>query len=315
MIGAIVYPSLSTGKELVVSTVARPQSAQAAKARPSQDALRKKKKQGERLVTLTCYDYTTARILDELGLDMLLVGDSLAMTVLGYSDTLSVTVDEMLHHTKAVVRGARQTMVVADMPFMSYQVDHVEAVKNAGRFIQEGGAHGVKLEGATERVINIIQHVVEIGIPVIGHLGFTPQSIHTLGGFRVQGKTLDTARRLFSDAIKLQNAGVSALVLEMVPVEVAALISRKLDIPTIGIGAGNGCDGQILVIDDILGRYGELSPRFVRTYMPSRDLVTHAITEYAEDIRTGRFPDNDAEAFRFPESALGELQAVFEEFA
>lgn len=275
-------------------------------------SLRRKKEKGEKIVTLTCYDYSTARILDDAGMDLLLVGDSLAMTVLGHPNTLSVTVDEMLHHVKAVARGAKHAMVVADMPFMSYQSDHAEAVKNAGRFIQEGGAKAVKLEGASDRVVEVVRHLVEIGIPVVGHLGFTPQSLNTLGGFKVQGKTLEDAKKLIGGALRLQEAGVFALVLEMVPVEVAQLITRRLRIPTIGIGAGNVCDGQILVVDDLLGRYSELSPRFVRRYMASSRLIQEAVSAYAGDIQTGNFPDNKQEAFSFPEELLPELSAQFE---
>lgn len=275
-------------------------------------SLKRKKDNGEKIVSLTCYDYSTARILDDVGADFLLVGDSLAMTVLGHPNTLSVTMDEMLHHSKAVTRGAKQTMVIADMPFMSYQADHTESVKNAGRFIQEGHVHAVKLEGASERVVQVIEHLVEIGIPVVGHLGFTPQMLNTLGGFKVQGKSLEAAKRLIGDALRLQEAGVFALVLEMVPVEVASLITRRLKIPTIGIGAGNVCDGQILVVDDVLGRYSELSPRFVRRYMDSKRLIKEAIQAYGDDIRDGSFPDNEAEAFAFPEALLPELTSFYE---
>jgi 3-methyl-2-oxobutanoate hydroxymethyltransferase len=275
-------------------------------------SLKRKKEKGEKIVSLTCYDYSTARILDETGVDLLLVGDSLAMTVLGHPNTLSVTMDEMLHHVKAVTRGAQYAMVVADMPFMSYQADHVEAVRNAGRFLQEGGAKAVKLEGASDRVVSVVRHLVEIGIPVIGHLGFTPQMLNTLGGFKVQGKSLEDAKRLIGDALRLQEAGVCALVLEMVPYQVASLITRRLRIPTIGIGAGNVCDGQVLVVDDILGRYSELSPRFVRRYMNSSQLIHEAVSTYASDIRSGDFPSNDAEAFRFPEELMPELAPLFE---
>lgn len=275
-------------------------------------SLRRKKDKGEKIVSLTCYDYSTARILDEAGVDFLLVGDSLAMTVLGHPNTLAVTVDEMLHHVKAVVRGTHDALVVADMPFMSYQADHTEAIKNAGRFLQQGGAQAVKLEGASDRVVEVVRHLVEIGVPVMGHLGFTPQSVNTLGGFKVQGKTLEDAKRLIGGALRLQEAGVFALVLEMVPVEVASLITRRLRIPTIGIGAGNACDGQILVIDDVLGRYSELTPRFVRRYMASSSLIEDAVSTYAEDIRSGKFPDNESEAFAFPDELLPDLAAQFE---
>jgi len=275
-------------------------------------SLKRKKEKGEKIVTLTCYDYSTARMLDQAEVELLLVGDSLAMTVLGHPNTLSVTMDEMLHHTKAVVRGVEHALVVADMPFMSYQADPVEAVKNAGRFIQEGGAKAVKLEGASDRVVSVVRHMVEIGIPVMGHLGFTPQSLNTLGGFKVQGKTLEDAKRLIGGALRLQEAGVFALVLEMVPVPVASLITRRLRIPTIGIGAGNVCDGQILVVDDLLGRYSEISPRFVRRYMNSGQLVGEAVKQYATDIRSGDFPANDTEAFGFPEELMTDLAPLFE---
>ena len=275
-------------------------------------SIRRKKEKGEKIVSLTCYDYSTAKILDDAGIDFMLVGDSLAMTVLGHPNTLSVTVDEMLHHTKAVARGAKYAMVVADMPFMSYQAEHTDAIKNAGRFIQEGGAHAVKLEGASERVVKVVEHLVEIGIPVMGHLGFTPQSLNTLGGFKVQGKTLEDAKRLIGGALRLQEAGVFALVLEMVPVEVASLITRRLKIPTIGIGAGNVCDGQVLVVDDLLGRYSDLSPRFVRRYLESTRLNKEAVKAYAGDIRSGDFPDNEQEAFGFPEHLLPELVSFYD---
>lgn len=275
-------------------------------------SLKRKKEKGEKIVTLTCYDYSTARILDEAGMDLLLVGDSLAMTVLGHPNTLSVTMDEMLHHAKAVSRGTKYAMVVADMPFMSYQADHMEAVRNAGRFIQEGGVQAVKLEGASDRIVELVRHLVEIGIPVVGHLGFTPQSLNTLGGFKVQGKSLEDAKKLIGDALRLQEAGVFALVLEMVPVEVASLITCRLRIPTIGIGAGNVCDGQILVVDDLLGRYSDLTPRFVRRYMQSSQLIQDAVQAYATDIRSGNFPDNVAEAFTFPDELMPELAAQFE---
>ncbi len=273
-------------------------------------SLRRKKEKGQKLVTLTCYDFSTARILDEAGVDLLLVGDSLAMTVLGHPNTLSVTVDEMLHHVKAVSRGAKHAFVVADMPFMSYQTGWMEATKNAGRFIQEGGAQAVKLEGASDGVIEVVRHLVEIGIPVVGHLGFTPQMLNTLGGFKVQGKNLDDVKKLLNDALRLQEAGAFALVLEMVPVEVADLITRQLSIPTIGIGAGNGCDGQILVVDDLLGRYSELSPRFVRRYLDSKTLIQQAVADYAADIQRGDFPDNAVEGFPFPPELMAELSRL-----
>lgn len=260
-------------------------------------SLQKAKRQGEKIISLTCYDYTTARILDQAGADFLLVGDSLAMTVLGHPNTLSVTVDEMLHHVRAVARGASRALVIADMPFMSYQVDQVSAIRNAGRFLQEGHAGAVKIEGATPLTLSVIDHLVHIGIPVMGHLGFTPQSVNTLGGFKVQGKTVADAKKILEEAKMLEAAGVFAVVLEMVPVEVAHIVTQQLSIPTIGIGSGNVCDGQILVIDDMLGRYQDLTPRFVRQYMQSAGLIQEAVQQYRQDIQAGEFPDNEKEAF------------------
>ncbi len=302
----------STEKGFIMSvhTQSAPETGSVKRTLHTVASLRRKKEKGEKIVSLTCYDYSTARILDQAGVDMLLVGDSLAMTVLGHPNTLSVTVDEMLHHSKAVSRGAKHAMVVSDMPFMSYQADHQEAIRNAGRFLQEGGAQAVKLEGASERIINVVRHLVEIGIPVVGHLGFTPQMLNTIGGFKVQGKSLEDVKQLIGGALRLQEAGAFALVLEMVPVEVADLITRRLRIPTIGIGAGNGCDGQILVVDDVLGRYSELTPRFVRQYMNSGALITEAVQQYATDIQSGVFPHNQDEAFAFPQALLPELAAL-----
>ncbi len=275
-------------------------------------SLMRKKSKGQKIVSLTCYDYSTARILDGADVDMLLVGDSLGMTVLGYPNTLQVTMTDMLHHAAAVARGTRHALVVADMPFMSYQNGLGEAVRNAGRFIQEANVQAVKVEGATPRVIALVQHLVEIGIPVVGHLGFTPQSVNTMGGFKVQGKSIDAAKMLLAGALALETAGAFAVVLEMVPLEVAELVTRRLSIPTIGIGAGNVCDGQILVIDDLLGRYSELSPRFVRRYLDSTTLVREAVNTYAADIQSGDFPNAASEAFAFPVEALPELMTLLE---
>lgn len=259
--------------------------------------IRQRKQANEPVVMLTAYDFTMAKTLDAAGVDILLVGDSVAMTHLGHPNTLQITVDEMLHHVKAVTRGAKRAMVVADMPFISYNVSLEQAVSNAGRFIQEGHAVAVKMEGASDRVCDMIRHLTESGIPVMGHLGLTPQAIHTLGGYRVQGKSPLDARRLLVDAHRLQEAGAFSVVLEMVPTEVASKISRLLDIPTIGIGAGNGCDGQVLVIDDMLGRFTEFKPRFVRSYSSLAETITSSVEQYAEDVRHRRFPDNSVEAF------------------
>ncbi len=279
-----------------------------AKQKPTTtQTLQQKKAQGEKIVSLTAYDYTTARLLDTAGVDFLLVGDSLAMTVLGHSNTLSVTMDEMLHHVKAVVRGTKKALVVADMPFMSYTTNHATAIENAGRFIQEGQCGAIKMEGAHPQVLAVIDHLTRIGIPVMGHLGFTPQSVNTLGGFKVQGKSIKAAKQLLEEARQLQAAGVFAVVLEMVPVEVASFITEQLTVPTIGIGSGNQCDGQILVVDDFLGRYPDLSPRFVRKYLHLDTLTQHAVEEYGKDIRSGAFPDNTSEAFRFSPEFLPQL--------
>lgn len=276
-------------------------------------AVQAKKQQRQPIVMLTAYDFTMAKTLDAAGVDMLLVGDSVAQTHLGHPNTLQITVDEMLHHVKAVTRGTQHAMVVADMPFMSYHISREQALTNAGRFIQEGQAQAVKLEGATDEVCHIIRHLTENGIPVVGHLGLTPQSIHTLGGYRVQGKTQADARRLLVDAYRLQEAGVFSLVLEMVPTEVAEIISDILAIPTIGIGAGNGCDGQVLVIDDVLGRFQEFKPRFVRTYANLSEHITEAVTRYANDVRERRFPDNATEAFALAEDEKEVIIAALKE--
>ncbi|MEM0952218.1 MAG: 3-methyl-2-oxobutanoate hydroxymethyltransferase [Cyanobacteria bacterium P01_H01_bin.74] len=254
---------------------------------------------GKKIVSLTCYDYTTAKILDQLdAVDLLLVGDSLAMTVLGHPDTLSVTVDEMLHHVKAVSRACGRAFLVADMPFMSYHTSCDQAIQNAGRFIQEGRAKAVKLEGASAQVCTVITQLTQMGIPVMGHLGLTPQLVNTLGGFTLQGKTVDSAQSLLGQAKKLESAGVFAIVLEMMPTEVAALITAQLSVPTIGIGAGNKCSGQILVIDDLLGRYQAFTPRFVRQYADLSQSITQAVQQYASDLQSGDFP-NAKESFAF----------------
>lgn len=249
------------------------------------------KQEGRKIVALTAYDYSIAKILDLAGVDLILVGDSLAMVALGHQTTHAVTMDEMLHHTKAVVRGAQSAFVLADMPFMSYQIDLIQAITNAGRFIKEAGAQGVKLEGATHLNLELIERLVGIGIPVCGHLGFTPQSIHTLGGNRVQGRSAEEAQKLLDDSLLLQRCGCFAIVLEMVPFTVASMISKELRVPTIGIGAGSGCDGQILVTDDLLGKYTDFEPRFVRRYANIAEISRQAIERYASDVREGSFPD------------------------
>jgi len=252
------------------------------------------KDEGRHFAMLTAYDFLTARILDEADIPILLVGDSLGMVVLGYPTTLPVTMDDMVHHAKAVSRGARQALLIGDMPFMSYQASSDQAVANAGRFIQEAGMHGVKLEGAG-RVVEITRRLTEAGIPVMGHLGLTPQSVHQMGGFKVQGKTDKQAAKILADAKALEQAGAFSLVLEGVPSKLAAGITNQLRIPTIGIGAGPATDGQVLVLHDMLGLTTGKAPKFVKRYASLADEIARAATEYAEDVRTGKFPGPEHE--------------------
>lgn len=252
-------------------------------------ALRQKKERGEVITMLTAYDYPTALAMDKAGIDSILVGDSLGMVVLGYENTLPVTMEEMLHHCRAVARGAKAALLVGDMPFMSYQVSVEQAVRNAGRFLQEGGMDAVKLEGGRERA-DTIHAITAAGIPVMGHIGLTPQSIHQLGGFRAQGKTAAAAKRLIEDALLLEEAGCFSLVLESVPARLAELISKKIAIPTIGIGAGNGCDGQVLVTHDLLGLFDRFTPKFVKKYANFHAEMQKAFADYIEDVETRRFP-------------------------
>lgn len=271
--------------------------------------LERYKEKQRKIIALTAYDYSMARILDRSGVDIVLVGDSLAMVALGHKTTHSVTVDQMLTYTQAVVRGIERAMVVADLPFMSYQVGLSQAVENAGRFIKEGGAKAVKLEGASKLNLEIIERLVEIGVPVMGHLGFTPQSVHAFGGYRVQGKTLAKARKLIDDAQALEQAGVFSVVLEMVPSSVAKVISEGLRIPTIGIGAGPHCDGQILVTDDLLGKFTDFKPSFVRRYANLAEVSQTAINHYIKDVMDSGYP-NKEESFQLSseeEQAIAEL--------
>lgn len=250
---------------------------------------RQKKERGEPITMLTAYDYPTAMAIDRAGIDSILVGDSLAMVVLGYENTLPVTMEEMLHHARAVARGAKSALLIGDMPFMSYQVSVEEAVRNAGRFLQQGGMDAVKLEGGRERA-DAVRAIVGAGIPVMGHLGLTPQSVHQLGGFRAQGKNASAAKRLLEDAQILEDAGAFSLVLESVPARLAEYISKKISIPTIGIGAGLGCDGQVLVTHDLLGLFDRFTPKFVKKYANLHDAMNKAFTEYIDDVETKRFP-------------------------
>jgi 3-methyl-2-oxobutanoate hydroxymethyltransferase len=263
-----------------------------------------------KITCLTAYDYPTARLLDEAGVEVLLVGDSLGMVMLGHETTLPVTVDEMLHHTRAVRKGTRRALVVADMPFGSYHADMSESVRNAVRFVKEAGAEAVKVEGG-ERRLELIVRLTEAEIPVMGHIGLTPQSLHAMGGFKVQGKTPDAAEHLIRDARAVEAAGAFAIVLEGIPRELAALITRELRIPTIGIGAGPDCDGQILVVNDILGLTFSSVPKFARQYANLAELISSAAREYCTDVRRGSFP-SDAESYHMPESKLSSKDINFD---
>ena len=268
--------------------------------------IKEMKQRGEKIAMLTTYDYSTARIVDEVGIPLILVGDSLGMVVLGHESTIPVTMEDMLHHTKAVVRGTRRSMVIADMPFMTYHITVDDALRNAARFIQEGGAQAVKLEGGVAGAEKI-RRIVECGIPVIGHIGLTPQSVHQFGGYKVQGKTPETAVKLLEDARALEKAGAFAIVLETVPTQLATLITRKIDIPTIGIGAGIGCDGQVQVIHDILGWFTDFVPKHTKQYAQLSDIMSSAIADYYNEVKDGSFP-TDKQSFSMDESILDELK-------
>jgi len=263
------------------------------------------KQKGEKIAMLTAYDYTTAKIVDEIGVPLILVGDSLGMVVLGYESTIPVTMEEMIHHTKAVVRGTKQTMVVGDMPFMTYHISVEQALQNATRFIQEAGAQAIKLEGGVT-VADKVKRLVDCGIPVMGHIGLTPQSIHQFGGFKVQGKTPEAATRLIEDAVALEQAGAFSIVLETVPSQLAEIITKKIGIPTIGIGAGIHCDGQVQVINDILGSFTDFVPKHAKRYANIVDIMSSAIKEYYQEVTAGSFP-TDEQSFFIDESTLAGL--------
>lgn len=267
--------------------------------------IRSMKARGQKIPVVTAYDYTFARLADRAGFPALLVGDSLGMVSLGYDSTIAVTMDDMIRHTKAVVRGTANALVVTDMPFMSFQPSIEDALKNAGRLVQEGGAQSVKLEGAGPTVEKV-RRIVEAGIPVMGHLGLTPQSVHQFGGYRVQGKARSDALRLLKDAQALEDAGAYSLVLELVPAPLARIITQKLSIPTIGIGAGPHCDGQVQVIHDILGLYDDFVPRHTRRYLNLSETITAALEQYAKEIRDGSFPTSK-ESFDMDETLLQDL--------
>jgi 3-methyl-2-oxobutanoate hydroxymethyltransferase len=252
--------------------------------------IQRMKVEGEKITVLTAYDYPFARLMDLAGIDMILVGDSVGSVVSGYDNTLPVTMDEMIYHTRAVVRGSASALIITDMPFLSYQIDIVEARRNAGRLIKEGGAQAVKLEGG-ENVAATIRAIVDMDIPVVGHIGLTPQSIHRMGGYRVQGKETEQAAQLVADARAVQEAGAFALVLEGIPTPLAQRITAELTIPTIGIGAGVHCDGQVLVIHDILGLCEKYSPKFVKRYADVSEIISKGIEDYIREVKAGVFPD------------------------
>jgi 3-methyl-2-oxobutanoate hydroxymethyltransferase len=247
------------------------------------------KSKKEKIVMLTAYDYSTAKLVDEAGIPLILVGDSLGMVMLGYESTIPVTMDEMIHHTKAVSRGVKQALVIGDMPFMTYHTNISDALRNAARFIQEGGAQTVKLEGGVT-VAETVKRIVDCGIPVMGHIGLTPQSIHQLGGHKVQGKTPESAERLLKDAQALEQAGAFAVVLELVPAPLSKLITRKIGIPTIGIGAGPDCDGQVQVISDLLGLFSDFVPKHAKQYAKLAAEIKTALADYVKEVKTGKFP-------------------------
>ncbi|MGB2907873.1 MAG: 3-methyl-2-oxobutanoate hydroxymethyltransferase [Candidatus Aminicenantaceae bacterium] len=251
-----------------------------------------KKLKGEKITALTAYDYPTAKIVDLAGIDLILVGDSLGMVVLGYPNTIPVTMDEMIHHTRAVTRGAGRALVVGDMPYFSFHLSEEEAVRNASRFLKEAGAKAVKIEGATHKRLKLIRTLVEAEIPVMGHVGLTPQSLYHIGRFKVQGKENREARKIVKDAENLQKAGVFAVVLECIPLELARVITEQLEVPTIGIGAGPHCDGQILVFHDLAGYSNGYLPKFVKRYAQLHDQLRDAVRQYIQDVSAGEFPDD-----------------------
>ena len=254
--------------------------------------LQNKKREGKKITMLTAYDYPMARLVDDAGIDMILVGDSLGMVVLGYDSTVPVTMDEMIHHSKAVRRGTKYAFLVGDMPFMSYQVSKEDAVRNAGRFMKEAGCDAIKLEGGDE-VIDVTIAIVNAGIPVLGHLGLTPQTISKLGGFKIQGKTAEAAKSLIDQAIKLERAGCFGVVLECVPDMVAKLVAEKLTIPVIGIGAGKYCDGQVLVVNDMVGLFDRFVPKFVKQYVKLSHSILEGLKKYKDEVEKGTFPSSE----------------------
>jgi 3-methyl-2-oxobutanoate hydroxymethyltransferase len=266
------------------------------------------KAKGEKIPMVTAYDYTTARLADAAGIPMILVGDSLGMVVLGYDSTIPVTMNDMIHHVKMVARGAKKALIVADLPFMSYQVDQAQALTNAARMLQEGGAQSVKLEGG-ESVAETVHRIVECGIPVMGHIGLTPQSVNAFSGYRVRGRERQEAVQLLKDAKALEDAGVYAIVLELVPTPLAGLISQRLTIPTIGIGAGPACDGQVQVLHDMLGLFTDFVPKHAKQYANLAQVIQDAFVRYSQEVQEGSFP-TEKESFTMNEEILNELTVL-----
>ena len=273
-------------------------------------SLREKKVHHQAITCLTAYDYSSGRLVDEAGIDIVLVGDSLAMTMLGYENTLSVTLDEMLHHVKAVRRGVKNALLIADMPYGSYHVSADEAVRNAARYVKEGGAEAVKVEGGEKRA-DLIRRIIDAEIPVAGHIGLTPQSVNVMGGYKVQGKDLTAVERLMRDAVALDRAGVACIYLEGIPREVAAMITAEVETPTIGIGAGPDCDGQVLVFHDILNLTFQQPAKFVRRYGDAAAEITHAVQAYRADVLSRQYP-SDAESYHLPKETKAALDTVLE---
>ena len=267
--------------------------------------LQKQKMDGDKISMLTCYDYSMARLMDEAGINVLLIGDSLGNVVLGYEDTISVTMEDMIHHTAAVARGAKNAFVLADMPFMSYQTSVYDAVVNAGRLMKEGRANGVKLEGGA-KVCSQIRAIVDAQIPVCAHIGLTPQSVNAFGGFKVQGKSEAAAKQLLEDAKAVEEAGASMLVMECVPAKLAELVTKSISIPTIGIGAGSGCDGQVLVYQDMLAMYSDMKPKFVKQFASVGEIMKQAFADYIAETKAGTFPAQE-HTFAISDDVLGKL--------
>jgi 3-methyl-2-oxobutanoate hydroxymethyltransferase len=268
--------------------------------------IKEMKQRGDKIPMLTAYDYSTARLLDEAGVALILVGDSLGMVILGYESTIPVTMDEMIHHTKAVVRGTKHALVIGDMPFMTYHVSMDDALRNAARFIQEGGAQAVKLEGG-EVVADRVSRLVACGIPVQGHIGLTPQSVHQIGGYKVVGKTPEVAVRLLNDARALEEAGVFSIVLECVPAPLSKLITERVTVPTIGIGAGKNCDGQVQVVSDILGLFTDFVPKHAKQYAKLSQAITSAVADYIAEVKAETFP-TPKQSYEMDESILAQIK-------